>query len=64
MTKLAKELERFVAPSGAVAFGGRCGCDELHWNAWCAMFAHQAFVFHELISQDIRIDPEWVKLIV
>ena len=47
LDRLYAALLKFIAPSGAVSFFPIDGAHPTFWNAWCAMFAHQALALYE-----------------
>ncbi|MFD3590374.1 hypothetical protein [Streptomyces sp. NPDC058683] len=49
-----------AARSGAAGRGARAGLG----NTWCAMFAHQALVFHGRAASGRPVPDQWIRLLV
>lgn len=60
---LAALLADRVDGDGGLAFDEEGRATGRH-NTWCAMFAHQALVFHERVAAGHPVPDSWVRLIV
>ncbi|MBT2453659.1 hypothetical protein [Streptomyces sp. ISL-86] len=60
LDRLAALLADRVGPTGALPFED----GSAHGNTWCAMFAHQALVFHARLTEGRPIPDAWVRLLV
>lgn len=62
LQKLADNLLCYCRCDGAVRFNLPEANVAAHWNAWCAMFAHQALSFHEsLLRRPHGIDLKLLR---
>ena len=58
---LAAALTGHVDSDGGVRFDL---ADASHHNVWCALFAHQALVFHRHVGAGLPVPGDWVRLLV
>ena len=61
---LALLLHSFISTDGAVSFRPISLPERLHWNAWCALFAHQALCFHDLTSRGNKLEARLIRLLI
>jgi hypothetical protein len=64
LDRLPTLLGKFIDDDGAVSFRPLDSGAPRHWNAWSALFAHQALCFHEAVMQEGRIASNWLELMV
>lgn len=63
LKRLANHLLCYCRRDGAVIFNLPKQSSGAHRNAWCAMFAHQAFSFYESLLRRRTIDQESLRLL-
>jgi hypothetical protein len=64
MDQLTVALKAFISSSGGVAFRAPQEPRLCHWNAWSAMFTHQALEFYERLSNGNRLEEHLVRWLI
>lgn len=64
LDQLTDALKAFVSSSGGVAFRVIQEPRLCHWNAWSAMFTHQALDFYERLSDGNRLEDHLIRWLI